>query len=905
MVNQLDKIFKPRSIAVIGASTRENTVGSSLFKNLIDAGFKGGLYPVNAKNKEVLGIPAYENIAAVPGPVDLAVIIVPAKFVPGVVEECGKAGVGGLLIISAGFQEAGDEGKEMVKQVLATSRKYGMRIVGPNCLGIINPKLGMNATFANKMALPGNIAFISQSGALCSSILDWAADQNVGFSHFVSIGSMIDIGFAELIDYFGTNQETACILIYMESLTNARQFMSAARAFARSKPIIILKSGKSSDGTKAAMSHTGTLAGNDAAFEAAFKRAGCVRVERISQLFNCAQALSMQPRPAGNRLAIVTNAGGPGVLATDYLTTRGGQLAELSPETIAKLSEALPAHWSHGNPVDVLGDASPVEYRKAIEACLADPNVDGVLTILTTQTVTDATGTAEALVAIGAKTRKPLIASWMGERDVWQAREILENGKVPNYRYPESGADVFLQMWQYTRNLQLLYETPPEAPHRFAPKRDAAWHIIRNALAEGRHYLLENEAKALLGCYGLPVGNVQVATSAKEAGQFAEQAGFPVVLKIVSPDALHKTDVGGVKLNIATKAAAEKAYDAIIESLKKHKPDARIVGVLVEKMQKKRYELLIGANRDPIFGPLIVFGQGGVAVEVINDTSFALPPLNLALAKRAIQRTRIFKQLQGFRGIPGIDLDELAFSLQKFAYILTDFPEVREMDINPYLVDETGGIVVDARILLNDYQPRSKQHPYQHLVISPYPEKYVKHIELKDGREAILRPIRPEDEPMEAEMFNILSDQSLYFRFFGYKPKVTHDFLSRLTQIDYDREMALIVDIEEGGKHHMAGVARIISDAWGETAEFAILVADPWQDQGLGSMMMDYVLEIARDKGIKQIYASVLRNNSHMIQMFKDRGFTMGVEDEGNAFSAELDLEHALPFVAELPFEPR
>jgi acetyltransferase len=904
MVNQLDKIFKPRSIAVIGASTRENSVGYTLFKNLIESGFKGGLYPVNQKNKEVIGVKAYESISKVPKPVDLAVIILPSQLVPAIVEECGKAGVGGLVIISAGFQEAGEEGKKMVANILNTCRKYNMRLIGPNCLGIINPKLGMNATFAKRMALPGNIAFISQSGALCSSILDWACEQNVGFSHFVSIGSMIDIGFAELIDYFGMHEETSCILIYMESLTHARRFMSAARAFARSKPIIILKAGKSQDGTKAAMSHTGTLAGNDAAFDAAFQRAGCIRVERISQLFNCAQALSMQPRPAGNRLAIVTNAGGPGVLATDYLTTRGARLAQLSPESIAKLNEALPINWSHGNPVDVLGDASPVEYRKAVDICLQDENVDGVLTILTTQTVTDASGTAAELVEAGKHTRKPLLAAWMGERDVWEAREIMEAGKIPNYRYPESGVDVFLQMWQYTHNLETLYETPPEAPRRFVPKRDAAWHIIRTALAEGRHYLLEHESKGLLNCYSISVGGNFVATSAKEAGKFAEQSGYPAVMKIVSPDALHKTDVGGVRLNIQNKADAEKAYEEIIDSVKKHKPDAKIVGVLIEKMQKKRYELLIGANRDPIFGPLIVFGQGGVAVEVIKDTEFGLPPLNMALSQRIIQGTNIYKQLKGFRSIPGIDLDELAFTVQKFAYILMDFPEVREMDINPYLVDHTGGVVVDARILLNDYTPRLKGHPYQHLVISPYPEKYAKKILLKDNREALLRPIRPEDEPMEAEMFKKLSDQSLYFRFFGYVPKVTHDFLTRLTQIDYDREMALIVEIEENGTKYMAGVVRIIEDAWGDMAEFAILVADPWQNQGLGTLMTDYMLEIARDKGIKKINASVLRNNSHMIKMFKNRGFKLETEDSG-VFSAELDLEHALPFAAELPFQPQ
>lgn len=902
MVHQLDKIFKPKSIAVIGASTKENSVGHSLFKNLIDSGFKGGLYPINPKVKELLGKPAFKDIKSVSEKVDLAVIILPAKLVPQVVEECGEAGVGGLLIISAGFKEAGEEGEKMVEQIMATSRRYGMRIVGPNCLGIINPKLGMNATFANRMALPGNIAFISQSGALCSSILDWANEQNVGFSHFVSIGSMVDIGFAELIDYFGMDQTTSSILIYMESLTHARRFMSAARAFARNKPIIILKAGQSQDGTKAAMSHTGTLAGNDVAFEAAFRRAGCIRVDTIAQLFGCAQALSMQPRPQGNRLAIVTNAGGPGVLATDYLTTRGGRLADLSPKTIAKLNEALPPTWSHGNPVDVIGDASPVEYRKALEACLADENVDGVLTILTTQTVTDPEGTAREMVAVGKNSHKPMFASWMGERDVWAAREILEEGKIPNQRYPESAVEVFLKMWQYSRNLELLYETPQEAPRRFVPKRDAAWNVIRKALTEKRDYLLEHEAKELLACYDMPIGAYRVAGSAKEAGEAAAETGFPVVLKIISPDALHKTDVGGVKLNITSKAQAEKAYEEIIASLKKHKPDARIVGVLVEKMQKKRYELLLGAKQDPIFGPIVVFGQGGVAVEIIKDTNSGLPPLTLALARRVIERTKIYEQLKGFRGIPPVDIDDLAFSLQKFAYILMDFPEVREMDINPLLADERGSIIVDARVLLNEYRPRRKGHPYDHLVISPYPEKYVRQIVANDGQEVTLRPIRPEDEPMEAEMFNALSNQSLYYRFFGYLPAVTHEFLTRMTQIDYNREMAIIAELEENGVRKMAGVVRIIADAWGETAEFAIVIADPWQNLGLGSRLMDYMLEIARDKGIRKVFASVLRSNAHMIRMFKSRGFVLDVEDS-NVFSAQLDIEHSMPFVAELPFQ--
>jgi acetyltransferase len=820
-------------MAIIGVSSKEGSVGHSLFKNAIACGFKGNVYAVNPKGGEILGQKLIPVIADIPEKLDLAVIVVRAPIVPQVVKECGEAGVGGLVIISAGFKEAGDEGERMVQEILTTCRTYGMRLVGPNCLGVINPTLGMNATFATRMALPGKIAFISQSGALCSSILDWALAQNVGFSHFVSIGSMTDIGFAELIDYFGMDQHTSSILIYMESITNARRFMSAARAFARSKPIIILKSGKSAAGSEAAMSHTGSLAGNDAAFEAAFKRAGCIRVEKISHLFNCAKSLSMQPRPRGNRLAIVTNAGGPGVLCTDFLTTRGGRLAELDDKTLSRINEVLSPYWSHSNPVDVLGDASPKQYRSALEACLACQNVDGVLVVLTVQTITEAIGTAHELVEVGKKSHgKPVLACFMGEADVQEARCILEKGNIPDYIFPESAVDVFLYMCQYSKNLELLYETPPEAPAKFHPKRDSAWHIIRKALMEGRKYLLENEAKELLACYELPVGEVKVATSAKQAADFSKNIGFPVVMKIVSPDALHKTDVGGVRLNISNRTEAEEAYKHIIESVKKHKPEARIMGVLVEKMLKKRFELLIGAKKDPIFGPMIVFGQGGIAVEVIKDTNVGLPPLNIAIANRIIQRTRIYEQLKGYRGIPGIDLNDLAYQLQKFAYIVVDFPEISEIDINPYLVDEQGGVIVDARILLEDYHPRTRGHFYQHLVISPYPEKYAKQIIIKDGREVLLRAIRPEDEPIEEAMFAGLSDQSLYFRFLGYKPQVTHDFLSRLTQIDYDREMAIIAEVEDGGLKKMAGVARIIAEAWGETAEFAILLADDWQGQG-------------------------------------------------------------------------
>ncbi|MEK7255485.1 MAG: GNAT family N-acetyltransferase, partial [Bacteroidota bacterium] len=458
-------------------------------------------------------------------------------------------------------------------------------------------------------------------------------------------------------------------------------------------------------------------------------------------------------------------------------------------------------------------------------------------------------------------------------------------------------------MCQYTRNLELLYETPPEAPKSFTPQRDVAWHILRNALIANRKYLLEHEAKELLACYGLPVAKPLVATSAHEAGRFAEQTGFPVVLKIISPDALHKTEVGGVKLNIWTKEDAEKAFGEIVASLKNHKPDAQVVGVLVEKMVKKRYELLLGAKRDPVFGPLIAFGQGGVAVEILKDTSLALPPLNMALAHHLIHGTKIYELLKGFRGIPGVDLDDLAFQLCKFSQIMVDFPEIQEIDINPFLFDETGGMAVDARILLDEFHPRRKGHPYDHLVISPYPEKYSKKVLLRNGTTALLRPIRPEDEPAEVEMLKSVSDQSLYFRFFGYVPHFTHDLLTRFTHIDYDREMALIALVEEEGATKIAGVVRIISDAWGETAEFAILVADPWQNQGLGTQLTDYILEIARDKGIRKIYASVLSANQRMLKMFQDRGFQVKLEGQ-DGYTIELDLESEMPFVTELPFQP-
>ena len=892
MSKRLKKIFQPKTIAVIGASDRKDSVGYSVMKNLLADGFEGEVIPVNLNHNKIQGKKSYKNVRDIPTEVDLAVIVTPSQFVPQVVEDCGQAGVGGLVIISAGFKEAGEEGQRMYDEIAQKARHYGMRVIGPNCLGFINPHLKINATFAARSARLGNIAFISQSGALCTSILDWANEQNVGFSNFVSIGSMIDVDFADLIDYFGMDQRTSCILIYMESLKDARKFMSAARAFARSKPIIILKAGRSAEGGQATLSHTGSLAGNDAVYDAAFQRAGIIRVDTIAQLFNCAQSLAMQPRPYGNRLAIVTNAGGPGVLATDSLMLNGGALAQLSEGSMKKLNSFLPPHWSRNNPIDVLGDASAETYQQALDVCLSDPGVDGVLAILTTQDVTDPTDAAKAVVEVAKKYRKPVLASWMGEEDVRKGRDVLEEGSIPHYRYPESAVDVFLKMYQYSRNLEMLYETPPAIPQQMNLRTEVAKAIIHTIMNSGRRQLMENEAKELMKSYGIPVGSFKVVSSVDHAVKFANDIGYPVVLKIASPDIGHKTDVGGVKVNLANEAELRQAYEQIMKSAKEKRPDAEIRGILVEKMAAKGFELLIGAKKDPIYGPVIAFGKGGVAVEVYRDMKLGLPPLNRVLARRIMESTRIFPLLKGYRGMPGVNLEELELLLCKFAYLVMDFPEIREIDINPFIMREDGGMALDAHIVLEKEKPVIRK-PYSHLVISPYPEKYTKAVLLRSGQVASLRPIRPEDEPLEAQMLENISQQSLYFRFFGFVPQVNHDLLTRFTHIDYDREMAIIAEVEEAGVKKMAAVVRIIADAWGEAAEYAILVADPWQQQGLGGQMTDYIIDIAREKGIKKLYASVLAANKGMITLFEKKGFSIGREDF-DTFHAELLLEGAL-----------
>lgn len=889
----LDSIFKARSIAVIGASEEKHSVGLSIMRNLTREDYQGGIYPVNPKRKKILHIPCFPGVGDIQDTPDLAVIATPSATVPAIVRECGEAGVKGIVIISAGFIEAGEEGRKRCDRILQTARDYQMRIIGPNCLGFINPVLKINASFANHMALPGKIAFISQSGALCTAILDWAVEKNVGFSNFVSIGSMVDVGFHDLIDYFGNDPGTSSILIYMESLSHARKFMSAARAFARNKPIIILKSGKSAEGAKAALSHTGTLAGNDRVFDAAFKRAGAIRVDTIDQLFDLAQVLSVQERAKGNRLAIITNAGGPGVLATDRLIGQGGVLATLSESTIQDLNPILPAAWSKGNPVDVLGDANAEQYEKAVRRCINDNGVDGLLVIFTPQGITDPADVARRMVLLAENTDKTFLTCWMGETDVHDARDILETGRVPVYETPENAVDSFMRLYTYNRNIEQLYETPASIPSGFTPKTQKNRLLIDNTLSAKRYALNEYEAKQLLHNYDIPVAPNGLAATEDEASQIAQNIGFPVVAKIVSPDIMHKTDIGGVKLGLESEAEVREAFARIMESAGKHKPEADIHGILIEQMQSRRYELLIGSKKDPIFGPVIAFGMGGVAVEVFKDINVGLPPLNMALARRLMEETKIFRLLKGYRGMPGVDLRSIEFLLYKFAYLIADFPEIVDVDINPFSVDDSGGVVLDAKVVLDKYYVKDDSRPYSHLVICPYPKKYVTTFGMKNGQKATLRPIRPEDEHMEAEMFSKFSARTSYFRFFQVVKNISHETLVRYTHNDYDREIAIIAEVEEEGGKKMAGVARLVADAYNDTAEFAIVVADPWHGLGLGNALMDYILEIARERKIRMVYASLMMDNNIMLHMFKKRGFDITREEGARTYHAELELATA------------
>ena len=881
----LDKIFDPRSVAIIGASDEEGTVGYALIKNFTETGFEGKIYPVNIRKNEILGYKAYQTVEQIPEPVDLAVIATPAKSVPEIVEQCGKAGIKGLVIISAGFKEIGAEGKALEDKILEIKKKYGIRIIGPNCLGVIRPSIKLNATFINRMPKSGKIAFISQSGALGSAILDWAIQENIGFSNFVSIGSMIDVDFGDLIDYFGMDPKTRSILMYIEGLTDARKFMSAARHFARTKPIIVVKAGKFSESAKAAASHTGSLTGEDIIYDAAFKRAGIIRVDEIGDLFNCAEVLGTQPLPKGPNLAIITNAGGPGVMATDALIARGGKLAKLSPKTMEILNSLLPHYWSRGNPIDILGDAKADRYRAVVEACLDDESVDGILIIYTAQAVAEPVEIAKNIVEL-IKNRgyqnKTILTSFMGYGVVQDANRIFNENSIPTYSTPEQATKTYLYMYQYKRNLELIYETPEELAADVAPPKRPITVIMRNAAVENRELLNETEAKKLLEYYEFPVVKTAVAKTADEAVAIASQMGYPVVLKILSPQITHKTDAGGVVLDINSENEVREAFECIIQRVKQYNPNAEILGVTVQPMIKKRgYEVIIGAKTDPLFGPVILFGMGGIGVELFKDFAIGLPPLNQTLVRRIMEETKVYQLLKGYRNVPPANIKLLEEIMVRFSQMLVDFPQLKEVDINPLFINENEAFTFDARIVIDKERIFQKLEPHQHLVISPYPKKYETLWKLRDGRTVLLRPIKPEDEPLWLEMFQNFSEESIRYRFFQIIKDTPHEIRVRYCNIDYDREMAIVAELNEEGRRRILGVVRVSLEPDRKSGEIAFIIADPWQGLGLGTKMVDHVIEICKDMKVEMLYGIMLPDNYRAINLMKKMGFALKYQDDG------------------------
>ncbi|OPY63628.1 MAG: Succinyl-CoA ligase (ADP-forming) subunit alpha [Syntrophorhabdaceae bacterium PtaU1.Bin034] len=879
-MSSLKRMFDPVTVAVIGATEREGSVGRTVLENLLlSKGRK--VFPVNPSRETVLGVAAFKSVSEIPEPLDLAIIVTPAATVPDMVEQCGQAGTQGIVIISAGFRETGEEGQNLENRIEAIRHKYGVRIVGPNCLGFIRPGAVLNATFVSAMPESGKVAFISHSGALGSAILDWAMDARIGFSMFASLGSMLDVDFGDLIDYLGDDPQTKSIMIYMEGVGHARKFISAAKGFARTKPIIILKAGKFREGAKAALSHTGAMTGDDQVYDAAFKRVGVVRVEGIDDLFNCAAVLDSKHLPAGPRIAIVTNAGGPGAITTDWLIGLGGRLAKLSDESYNRLDSVLPKHWSHGNPIDVLGDSDIPRYVEAVTVCLGDPHVDGVLVIYTPQGLAEPGALAEALSAAAYQAPKPVITTFMGGKAVARAREIFLANNIPTYDTPEEAVKTYQYMYTYERNLELLYETPVELPVDLAPPKNSLKTLIRSICQEGRTTLTEEESKRFLTSYKIPSTPVRVARNVEEAMTLARRSGYPVALKIVSPDILHKTDVGGVVLGVSSDADMERKYADMMGKILERMPNARIIGVSVQKMVESiDYELILGAKKDKDFGAVILFGMGGVTAELFRDFSIALPPLNQTLARRLMEETKVYKMITGFRGKQPADLMQLEKIIVSFANLIVDFPEIDQMDINPIAISRGVPIALDARIIV-DKDCLAYFPPYPHLVIAPYPTRYVTPYTLSDGTPLILRPIRPEDEPLEYEMLATLSPETVRGRFFQSIKNLSHEELTRFCNIDYEREMAFVAEWREGGIRKIVGVSRIIVESDLMSGEFAVLVHDAFQNKGLGYKLVDMLIGIAMEKRLGMIYGIVLSDNYRMLNICRKSGFKILPMAEG------------------------
>lgn len=872
--NYLYNLFNPRSIAIIGASDSEDSVGLKIYVNLLNGNFAGSLYPVNPKYAHVQGQVCYSSVSDIDNPIDLAVIVTPAVTVPDILIQCGKKGIGSAIIISAGFSETGENGKKLEGKLSNIVRQYNIRLIGPNCLGIILPHINLNASFNNVSASPGSLSLISQSGAICAAILDWAKEKEIGFSSVISLGNMLDLDFSNILDYLAADPKTESILLYVEGIKQARHFLSSIKTAARMKPVVVVKGGRFQQGSRAALSHTGAIVGRDDAFDAALKRAGAVRVMSIQQIFSAAQILSSKYRAKGNRLAIVTNGGGAGVMAADKAEELQISIPTFEQNTTDKLNETLPNNWSHQNPVDILGDATPERYSNAISACMNDHNVDGLVSILVPVAMSKPEIVAKETIISAETTKKPLIACWMGGKQVHSARKLFAKELLPCYETPEAAVEAFSYLANYYHNQQLLLQVPTSISHQKSPDIKRAESIINKVLSENRKSLTLVESKEVLSAFDIPVSECMIARTAKEAHQAAEKLGFPVVMKIHSPDITHKQDVGGVILNITKSDSIEEIFSNMLANAKHKAPNAKVLGVTIEKMHSNpnNREIMIGVITDPVFGPVISFGAGGSLVEITQDIAVELPPLNQFLARRLINRTRISKALSQFRNMPPVNITDLENLLLRISEMVCHFPQIKEMDLNPVMVNDSNMTAIDARIILKSYTPK---YLFDHLAIHPYPEQLITNLKLADETSITIRPICPEDAQIEQEFTQALSSQSNYFRFGGHIRELNPEMLVRFTQIDYDREMAFIAVTEENGNEKNIGVARYSSYPDQQSCEFALVIADAWQRKGLGTQLMTCLIQNAKEKGLKVMRGEINSTNNDMLLLAKNLGFSI------------------------------
>ncbi len=886
--HHLNRLFNPKGVAVIGASEKPGSVGHAIMKNLAAGNGRFKVFPVNPGHRTLFDLPCHGRIQEIEEAVDMAVIATPIRMVPDLLEDCGQKEIAGAVIVSSGGRETGAQGQAMEDRILAAARKSDLRIIGPNCLGIMNTAISLNASFAHLTPFPGNIAFLSQSGAVCTSVLDLAFRKHMGFSYFASLGSMVDVDFADMIDFLGSQRTVGSILMYMESISNIRNFMSAARAVSRVKPIIVLKSGRSLAGARAAASHTGAMAGEDALYDTAFQRAGILRVSEFEELFDCAEYLAKQPRPKGCGLGIITNAGGPGVMAADALASFGLEPARMSQTTMDRLDAILPDNWSRGNPVDILGDTPASTYVDTVKICDEDPATDALLLICSPAGTVDTRALAELLAPCLREVSCPVFTAWIGGENVAGARQVFNQAGIVTYDSAERAVRAFKNLYEYGKNIERLTQIPIRTDTRLIIHRETAGSIIKTALAENNTCLLENTAKTLLDAYGIPVNDTRIADTEEAALTISEQTGFPVVLKICSRDIPHKSDCNGVALDLKTGRDVSAAYRRIMENARRRFPDARITGVTVQAMQDRAdVELIIGARKDPQFGPVIVFGMGGVLTEVFKDISMGLPPLNRMLADHLIGKTRIAAVLKGFRNIRPIDMAQLEELLIRTGRLVTDFPEIEALDINPLMVKNGILTAVDARVFI---APAKVPSP-MHLIISSYPWQYESRGETVDGQPFFIRPIRPSDADLLIEHFHSLSSQSRYMRFFSPLKELSRDMLIKLTQIDYDREIALVALMGKNDSQTMVGVSRIIVFPDRTQAEFAIAVSDQWQGKGIGSSLLTQCLKAARQMGIHRVMGVVLSENTQMLKLGKKLGFSIHRVPGGSEYELIIEID--------------